>query len=233
MIAIASTIALSGCATFENTDLVAKVGDVEMSSDELLSRARTIDEIQVAQGLPSGINGERVSGDLARNAISNWIGLQLADAADVVDAYLEGPLESGIACVYGIAAPDVATAAQWTDRLEGDTTWNELVAEVAPGTPLDGRAECFSTDAFGFADQLTDMSIDDPYRAVEFDDGSVILVRMQTVDEVIGFELLNAAQGTEPDLQTTIFAAADDTVIEVAPRYGAFDEASLGVRPLG
>ncbi len=235
LIALAA-VALSGCATFDNTDVVASVGDAELSQSELERRAQAIDEFQLLQqqGGASSINDNRVTGDLARFAISSWIGLQLAEEADIVGAYLQGPVESGITCVFAIPAPDAPTADGWVERLQGGETWTDLLAEVAPEAQAQGRIECLPTQTIAdVADQMADMTVDDPYRSLVFADGSVVVVRMQALDDIDGFQLISSALTVEPTSIEAIFAEIENLDIDVAPRYGTFDPDTITVQPLG
>ena len=225
VIALAA-IAVSGCATFDDTDVVAHVDDVEMSQAELERRARA----------SSLVDGDRLSGNDARTTIQSWIALQLADRADIVDAYLQGPGESGVACLYVLPAPDAATADTWVERLDAGEEWDVLVEEVFPGAGATGREQCFPTEQLPeVAEQLAALSVDAPHRSVVFDDGSVFVVRMQTLDELIGTELLDVAVFVEPAAEAVVLAELDQLQIEVAPRYGTFveNDPRLPVLPTG
>ena len=68
-LALAATVALSGCATLE-TDVVAKVGDVEFSQEEF--------ETLLADADPTG--GDDVTGDLARGVTSSFVVVELLKA---------------------------------------------------------------------------------------------------------------------------------------------------------
>jgi hypothetical protein len=224
VIAVAAVAALTGCATFQNTDTVAKVGSAELTQAEFERRAESL----------GFVTDDRLSGDDARATIGNWIGLELADAADILDAYLNGPVESGITCVFGLAAPDVDTADAWLARLEDGESWEDLAAEVAPDTPNAGRTGCLPTESVApVADQMADMRVDDPYRVLNFGDGSVVLVRMQSRDDINGYELLQTASVVEPSSLDAIFAELEELEVEVSPRYGTFDRETVNVIPLG
>lgn len=224
LIAVVAVAALTGCATFQNTDTIATVGDAELDQEEFERRAEAL----------GFVVDQRISGDDARTTISNWIGLQLAEAADIVDAYLGGPVESGITCVFGLAAPDAATADEWVARLEGGEAWEDLAAEVAPEVPNAGRTGCLPTSGIEqVADQMADMRVDDPYRALAFDDGSVVVIRMQSLQDINGFELLQTASVVEPGSLDAVFAELERLDVEVAPRYGTFDRENVVVVPLG
>lgn len=215
---------ISGCATFDNTDLVAQVGEAELSQDELERRSADL----VVDG--------RLNADDARSVIRDWIAFQLAERADIVNAYRQGPGESGVACLFVLQAPDADTADGWLGRLDGGETWDDLAAEVAPSTPGSGRIECFPTAEIpAIADELGTLDLDSPYRSVVLDDGSVFAVRMQTTDEVNGFELLEVATFVEPAADAVVAADLASLEIEVSPEYGTFvqNDRRLPILPTG
>lgn len=239
LIALAA-VALSGCATFDNTDTIASVGDATLGEAEFERRARSIDEFRVlvegaaGAGVLPQVGDNRMTGDLGRATISSWIGLQLAEAADIVGAYEQGPIDSGVLCLFAIPAPDAPTADDWIDRLDSGEAWSDLLADVAPETQADGRIECRPTETLPLDPaQIADMSVDDPNRSLVFEDGSVILIRMQSVDEIDGFELIRTALSVEPASVEAIFAEVERLDIEVSPRYGIFDPETLSVQPIG
>ena len=236
LIALAA-VALSGCATFDNTDVVASVGDADLGEAEFERRARSTDEFRLVTsggGAPPEIGDDRMTGELGRATISSWIGLQIADAADIVGAYEQGPIDSGVLCLFAISAPDAPTADGWIDRLDNGEPWSDLVAEVAPDITANGRIECRPTETLPLdTAQIADMSVDDPNRSLVFEDGSVIVIRMQSIDEIDGFELIRTALAVEPESIDAIFAEVERLDIEVSPRYGRFDSETLSVQPIG
>ncbi len=222
LLALAAVV-LSGCATFENNDVVARVGDVELGNAEFERRAAALDRV---------VDG-RVAGDLARDTISNWIALQLADRADVVDAYLQGPETSGITCFAFVPAPDVPTADRWKDDLDAGGSLDELVAAEAPDFVGNNQACVPVNQLGGDPAQVEGMSPSDPNRVFVRSEGIVLVLQMQGIDEIGGLGLLQAAAAVEIGLADAIVADAATADIEVAPRFGTYDPQRLFVIPLG
>ena len=230
-----AAVALSGCATFENNDLVAMVGDAELSQSEFEQRARGLDEVAQASGQPSRMNDDRIAGDLARQTISSWIDLQLGAEADIIDAWLGGPTESGIGCIFFITTPDAATSDAWIDELRGGADWDTFVARSPFEAVARGRIPCFPTSELEpfVADQLDGMSADDPYRTVVFADATAGLARMQTLEELDGTELLAVAAFVEPASLDAVANELADIEVEVSALYGRFDATLRRVDPIG
>ena len=222
LVALAS-VAVSGCATIENNDVVARVDDVELSNAEFERRAAALDRV---------VDG-RVEGELARDTISNWIALQLADRADVVDAYLQGPETSGISCFKFVPAPDVPTADRWKDELDDGASFDALVAAEAPEFVGNNQACVPVNQLGGDPAQVDGMSLTDPNRVFVRSEGTVLVLQMQGADELAGLGLLQAAAAVEVSLVDTIVADAAAADIEVAPRFGTYDAQRLFVIPLG
>ncbi len=230
----AASLTLAGCGAVGATDVAASVDDAELTVDELAQRAGDLGI--VADG--------RISGDDARVTIANWIGLQAAERSGLVDRYLAGPVDSGITCVFAVPAPDATTGDDWLRRLRGGEAWASIAEESiggesigeesSPGSAVATRVECLGTAGLvDVADQLAELSVDDPYALVTFPDQTLALVKMQTVGELNGFELLTVAQTVEPGLVDAAVAELDDAEVTVAPRYGVFDPDIYNVVPLG
>lgn len=207
-----------------DTDVVASVDDAELTVDQLERRADDLGFV---------VDG-RIAGDDARVTIANWIGLQAAELSGLVDRYRAGPAESGIICVFGLPAPDAATGDDWLERLRGGEEWASIVEETDAASVVQTRIECQATAGLApIVDQLGVLSLDDPYALITFEDQTLALVKMQTVEELNGFELLLAAQTIEPTAVELAAAALDDVEVDVASRYGVFDPATINVVPLG
>lgn len=221
----ATAVALSGCATFTDDNLAARVGDAELSYDEFSDRFSQTNET----------DGDRIDADRGRAIVSNWIALELARPSGIVDLYAEGPIVSGVLCpsVVGVADGTAANAA--LAALRGGADWGQFVADTNPEAALDGRIECLPTTELGeAANQLSVMEADNPYGALTFPDGSgAVVIRMQQVSDVNGFELLRAYQTIDPELVEIIVASATDADVYVDPSLGSFDAERFGVAPLG
>lgn len=215
---------LSSCATFTDADLAARVGDAELGYGEFERRVQLVENVE-----PGAIDGE-----LGRAVVANWVALELSRDAGLVDLYEAGPLDSGILCVWAVSVPDVATGDAAVEQLRTGTDWGDFVIETDPQIPLDGRQECVPTSVVAeIADQFTGMTAADRYRTITLPGPSFAVIRMQTVDELSGFELLRTVQNDDPELVEQIVAAAADADIYVDARLGSFDPTQFTVTPLG
>lgn len=220
----AAAVVLSSCATFTEADLAARVGDAELTYEDFERRVRLVE--------PS-VSGV-IDADLGRAVIANWIALELSRGPGLVDLYEAGPVESGVLCVSAVPVPDAATGDAAIDRLRAGTEWSEFVAETDPQSRLDGRQECVPTNVAGeIVDQFAGMTVADRYRTITLPGPSFAVIRMQTADELSGFELLRTVQGGAPELVDQIVASAGDADIYVDARLGAFDPEQFTVTALG
>jgi hypothetical protein len=216
---------LTACATFTESDLAARVGDAELDYDEFEDRLAQVSESS------SG----RVVGENGRAVVSNWVALELARPVGLIDLYSAGPTESGVLCVSVVTVADTATADVAVADLRGGADWAAFVTDTDPLATLDGRQPCLPTSELGeFADQLSGMTVDNPYAALTFPEasGSVVL-QMQQVSDVNGFELLQVYQTVDPDLVEEIVGSVADADVYIDPKLGSFDPERFGVAPLG
>jgi hypothetical protein len=219
--------ATAGCATFSDSDAVARVGDVELSSDEFATR---VAQIEQAQGLlPSVDERFRIDGDTARVVVSNWVALRLAAEQGVLERYANGIGDLPVACVFVLQTTDDASAAALVAELEGGADWTDVATREAPDVPAAGRQQCLSTDTLPpeLAAQLTGMSPSDPYRVVA--GAPALVVRAQAESELLGFDLLNVVTQTDAELAAALFTASATSDVYVDPRIGTYDPADLSV----
>lgn len=220
----AASLFLAGCGTVGDADVAASVDDAELTVDELAERAENLGIL---------VDG-RIGGDDARVTIANWIGLQAAERSGLVDLYRSGPVESGITCVLGLPAPDAATGDDWLGRLRSGEDWASIVEESPAESVLQTRVECQATAGLTpVADQLAPLRIDDPYALITFQDQTLALVKMQSIEELNGFELLLTAQAIQPSIVELAATSLDDAEVTVASRYGVYDPDTINVVPLG
>ena len=79
--AVLAAAGLSSCATFSDNDVVARVGDEQLTSDEVETLFRTINEYQASQDREAIAPGDTTvvtvaqdaDGDQMRSFIGNWI----------------------------------------------------------------------------------------------------------------------------------------------------------------
>jgi hypothetical protein len=216
---------LTACATFTESDLAARVGDAELDYDEFADRLAQISES----------TSDRIVGENGRAVVSNWVALELARPAGLVDLYSAGPTESGVLCVSVVNVADTAAADDAVADLRGGADWAAFVTATDPTATLEGRQPCLATSELGeFADQLSGMTVDNPYAALTFPEGSgAVVLQMQQVSDVNGFELLQVYQTFDPDLVEEIVGSAADADVYIDPKLGSFDPERFGVAPLG
>lgn len=224
LIIAATAFAVSSCATFTDADLAARVGDAELSYDEFERRVRLVD--------PS--ESRAIDGELGRAVVANWLALELSRGTGLLDTYEAGPIDSGILCVSAVSVPDVAAGDAAIDQLRNGVEWSDFVAETDPQIPLEGRQECVPTTVVGeIIDQFVGMTAADRYRTITLPGPSFAVIRMQTVDELSGFELLRTTQNNDPELVDRIVASAAEADIFVDARLGTFDPTQFAITALG
>lgn len=233
LLAVAATGALlgSGCTTFTDNDAIARVGDIELSSEALRERA-------AARGAPAE---GALDGDAVRQEVGAWIDEQLVGMIDPQQAaasYADGLIASGSICVQVIIV-DPADAPATVGDLRAGADFATVFAQrnIDPGgEATGGRVGCLA---------LRDLPLDagNPFVEALFDldDTNRITVAEipgsgggQPIAGVIRFipydELL-------PDETPVVFANATatsgDVDVYVDPRYGAYDAATGAIVPLG
>ncbi|MDJ0768853.1 MAG: hypothetical protein QNJ12_08670 [Ilumatobacter sp.] len=221
----AAALALSGCSTLGADDVAARVGDAELSHDELKERSSKL-------GLP--IDDAVVVADDARAITATWIATELIREVGLIDRYEAGGETSGIWCLSFFQVGNIDEAQAYVDRLDAGEDWHAILAAELPDLPNAARAQCQPTESLGESiTQLTGMSPSDPHRTVATPDGLTLVVRMQPVDEVNGFELMSLAQATDPSLIDAVLELAMTADVSVDPQLGAFSPEDLSVVPLG
>jgi len=220
----AAAVALSGCATFTNTDVVAQVGDAELTTSEFTQRA--------AQTI--GAVDEPIDGDAARGVVANWIYLMFADEAGLLDAHDSGPDNTGVACFNVFTAPDAAVAETAIDRLRSGEDPAAVGSELDPTSTGGGSIGCAPIANFNpeITTQLGGISIDDPYRIV-YGGADTFVVSLQPRSQINGIELLQAVQAVSPETVASALEATQTSDIYVNPRFGSFQPDTGGVEPLG
>lgn len=227
----------AGCTTF--SDAVARVGDQELSADELDQRLLDI-------GASEEDLGGVLPGEPVRQVISAWIqetaiGL---DDDDISALYSEGIEAVGVACPVVLATATIAEAQDAFDRLEAGEEFDVVFGEANVDPQLatvTGRVGCLTIDQFPPDTRespdiasLFALSSDNPYALVDTaaaaaDTGLVVGYRPfddLNADELAG--VLAVARST-----AAADVALDDLDIHVDSRYGTFDPATSSVIPLG
>lgn len=227
LLAIAVAGVTSGCTTFSDNDAVARVDDVELSSDELQER------------LPAFVEGQAVPADDARDAINGWILEQVG--GDPSASYDMGLEASGSVCVDVMVVVDEAAAADAVAAIVDQASFDAVFVEqnIDPSLVTDGgNLGCFGVAdlPFGqgnpFVDALPTLNADDQVTSVSLTDQTGVAIgfavaRFQSFDELSADdqEFVRTNAPVDPER-----VAAADIVID--PRYGTFDP-QFGAVPLG
>ena len=239
MLSVAAIAALTtGCATFSDSNNVARVDDSTLTMDDF--------QVQLLElGAPTD---EPLPAESVRAQITGWIVEQLAagDAAEGVDAdevaqlYDAGVEASGTVCVNGIVVEERDTAISAADDLRDGADFAELLEaeNLDPSLgEVGGDIGCITSDQI---EQAVD---------VEF----VLVAATLSADNPIDVSPLLDQQGSEfawvvlsfrpfdelTPLDVDTVTAAINTAARLAeadvfvdPRYGTFDATTGQVVPL-
>jgi hypothetical protein len=228
----------SACATFSDSDNVARVGDATLTSDDFEAQLTEV----------SAPIDEVLPGDAVRAQITSWIQEQLADAdtptlsADELAARYDAGFEaSGIVCANGIVVADETEAARVAGELEAGAEFDELLATEN----LDENLTAAGGDVGCVTNQILAQS-----EGVEFVETAATLspdneVGIAPLIDQTGVELgwvvlqFRGAADLRPadlELVTSTIVTADqlaDADVFVDPRYGTFDRTTGQVVGLG
>ena len=224
-------VLVSGCATFSDSDAVARVDDVSLTSDEfdarLLELGVTADDVVLLEPV--------------RAEIGNWINQQLAAGVDVAAIYDEGPATSGVVCIKAIVVADEATAGGVLADLDGGTPFADAFTENNLDQSLaatGGAVQCLgpqdielnTTQPFVVA--AAGLTPDEPAATAPLFD--------QTGAEVgwvvLAFRPSDELEADEVDQLAGLVDltdAAADADVYVDPRFGTFDPETGTVVGLG
>lgn len=227
--ALSAALLGAGCATFSDNDAVARVGDVEFSSDELRAR---VDEL----GAPPD---EALDANAVRQTIDTWIGEQLSattDPALAAELYPQGLLAAGSTCFEVIVADTEQGGADALAQLQDGASWTEVFTtyNIDPALAQDeGRFGCVPANEIPigsgnpFVDGLTELRGDARLNFVEIPGEPTVYA----VTRLIPFDELG------PEDTPIVFAnlplGSREIDIHVDPRYGTFDSSSGTVVALG
>lgn len=237
---LAAAATLSSCTTFSDNDAVARVGDVELSSDELTA-------------LVGGEDNLVIGAEAARAAIGGWIrdtvqaeGLYDEASIEPATANLAGPrydagfLEGAVSCPLVLVTLTFDDAREARTRLNAGEPFAEVFAalNIDPSiAPTGGDIGCVDADGLALNpnDQtilaLLELSADNPIvtrrLAPETESGTAVVLVHRSYMEL-----------TDPQLDAVAIAVGAATVradldIYVDPRFGTFVPAAGQVVPTG
>lgn len=238
LVSLTAATLTAGCSTFSDGDAVARVGDEKLSESDL--DQQLLDAGATSEDLAGVLPGEAV-----RGVITSWIqetAIGLGDD-DIADLYGQGLEVAGVACPSIIATENTAAANEAAERLRTGEPFDTVFAEANLDPQLvqtGGGAGCISID------QLQPEELDAPnvvaLLAVDADNVAAVAEAADPAAPTLVVVLRPYAE-LPPEESAQVAAAArnvaaaeislDDLDIDVASRYGRFDEATGTVVPLG
>jgi hypothetical protein len=231
-VAVAGATLGSGCTTFTDNDAVARVGDVELSSDELRARADASDA-------PRGV---ALDANFVRQEIGSWVDEQIAagvDPAVAAATYPQGLLVSGSVCFQVIVVENVQSAADGVDELLAGADFATVFAarNIDPSLATEeGRFGCVPADQLplgtgnAFVDALAGLDSDSEFAWVELPANPDEPV-LGAVIRFLPYEELGPDE--TPIVLANLPADAQEVDIYIDPRYGTYDAAAGVVVALG
>jgi hypothetical protein len=227
---VLTAAATAGCTTFSDNDAVARVGDVELSSDALTTTLadRTTDDNPPAAAVD---DTGRADGNASRQAVTEWIREQLIESGTFDDQYAADPSVLGVACLDVAIAIDQADAESLIARLEGGEAWDDVVAPIEEAIGYESAQACqpLSTyaDALGedVGEQLGTLVPGDAPQIIDAgESGGFAVIRARAPETVDSEELVSAMVASRPPVLESVLSA-----IYVDPRIGSFDRTSISV----
>jgi PPIC-type PPIASE domain len=226
--------AAAGCTTFSDNDAVARVGDVEMSTDELTERLSVLTSTDDPT-LTALDDSGRADAEAARAEVSNWIRLQLLVTSELADRYTTDPSELGVTCLDVAIAADQADADTIKARLDGGEPWDEVVAPIEAAVGYESKQACQPLASYSeqlgdeVAARFAELKPGDAPEVVDAGGGGFAVIRIQEIADVDAVGLLTAVQGIDPDAVQALVDSASTADVYVDPRIGTFDAAAIDV----
>jgi hypothetical protein len=217
----------TGCSTFSDNDLAAKVGDAELTQAQLSDRLADLDNTDNAP--------ERVDGGVARAQITSWIRQAVADDVGLLDQYAAGDGSLPVTCFYVVPVTDRAQGDQVISRLRGGEEWDAVAGSISPEAAAQSRQPCTAVSTLipEVAGTLGALKPGEPQVIELGDPVSTFVVRAHDIDELDIDEFLNAVATADQALLQDFIAGAGDSGVYVDPRFGDFDPDQFSVIPLG
>lgn len=227
-----AAVAATGCATFTDNDVVARVGDAELSSTDLEQLlGPVVDPADPGATQPV----VRADGETARGQIAEWVRRELLKESGIAERYAADPAALGVACIDVIVSASEGEARSILGQLANGGDWDELAAPAEANFSYDSHLQCQPHDTFtpqvspNFAEFLAGLEPGGGADVVDLGTGQFAVVRVQPIDAIDTIGMLTILQGLDPALVEGVLATADTADVYVDPRFGGFDAASLGV----
>ncbi len=221
----------AGCSTFSDSNVVARVNDVELTNDDFEAR---LTELGVT-------DADVVQLEPVRAEISRWIQQQLVPADEIAAIYDTGAAQAGVVCVSAIVVADADAADTALGDIESGTAFDEVFQRDNLDqslTATTGAIPCISgtdlADNAGtpFIDLAATLSADDPYGSAPIvtdtgDEVAWVVLRFRPWDE------LDTTDADQVASLVDVGDAAADADVYVDSRYGTFDTETGTVVSLG
>ena len=248
LLPLAAASLTAGCTTFSDADAVARVGDTELSADQL-------DDLLAEQQFPEEARSDLT---LVRPVISGWIeetaienGLfspELIEAipdAELLALYDQGIATAGVTCVGLMVAETPEAGDTAADRLRDGEAFADVFADVNLDPDLavvGGEAGCFDRGQFAGAEPLPpevvalfSVNAANPFTSAPTvnADGTAagLVIAHRSADEIPSADVAQVLQLIRQLSGAGLLVA--DLDIYVDSRYGTYDLASASVIPLG
>jgi parvulin-like peptidyl-prolyl isomerase len=239
VLSVAAVAALTaGCATFSDSNNVARVGDATLTSDDFQAQLTEL-------GAPSD---QLLPAEAVRAQITTWIQEQVAaddsagiDADEAAARYDAGIESGGTICISGIVVEAEDTANRVADELVAGADFAELLAAENLDPSLGsagGDIGCITSDQLTeavdveFVQVAAGLTADDPIAVSplfdpEGNEFAWVVLKFRPFAE------LSAADADTVTAAIDSAARLADADVFVDPRYGTFDAATGQVVALG
>jgi hypothetical protein len=239
VLSVAAVAALTtGCATFSDSNNVARVGDATLTNDDFQAQLTEL-------GAPSD---QLLPAEAVRAQITTWIQEQVAaddsarvDADEAAARYDAGIESGGTICISGIVVEAEDTANRVADELVAGADFAELLAAENLDPSLGsagGDIGCITSDQLTeavdveFVRVAAGLSADDPIAVSplfdpEGNEFAWVVLKFRPFAE------LSAADADAVTAAIDAAARLADADVFVDPRYGTFDAATGQVVALG
>lgn len=221
---VLATVA-SGCTTFTDTDVAARVDGSELDQDEFEQRLADI-----------GITTDQVVPlDAARAELTVWIQSQLVDAEEVAAQYDAGPQVGGSICLAAIVVETEAEAEAAAADLDDGGDFAEVFAAVNIDRTLDAETGALPCITSADLDAAAGTPLIDTAATLSAATPVATTVLLDDVGQpaawaILQFRPFDELAPIDADFVTSsvdLGDAAAEADIHVDPRFGRFD-ADLG-----
>lgn len=214
----------AGCSTLSDSDVVARVNDVELTGDEFDARL-----------IELGVTGaEVVPLEPVRAELTRWIQQQLVPADEIAAIYDAGAAEAGVVCVSAIVVTDQEAADVALDDIESGTDFIEVfqrdnldqsLLETNGSIPCISAADLDGSAGTPFIDAAATLSADNPTgTAMLLDDAGAEIAWVVLVFRP--WAELDSVDAEQVTALIDITDLAADADVYVDSRYGTFDTAT-------